>query len=556
MSRIHILNERLCNLIAAGEVVERPSAVVKELVENSIDAHSTEIIIKITNGGMDQIIVNDNGFGMNIDDLELAFQAHATSKLNNEHQLFAIETLGFRGEAIPSIAAISKITITSNDGQGANTKTVAFGTGEPSKPAARETGTTVIVEALFYRTPARLKHLKSVEYESSLITDLLQKFALSHPNISFSYWKDDKQVFVTKGSGSLEPAIYALYGYETFQQLIPVEYHDYDFAVKGFISNTHFSKSTKQSINLFINQRMIYSASLVKTIVESYHDHFAPGRYPLVILNITTDPHLADVNVSPTKWSVRISKEQALKELLATMINNALQVNQQPVTHHNTKLPSIEQSTLYLDETFTYNTQVNEEFVEQPTNQLQVIGQLHGKYIIAGTIDALWIIDQHAAQERYNYEKFKQCLEQPLSHQQEVLTVPFELTLSQIQQLAEITEHLALIGIIIESYGIKSVIVRAIPLWMHDIDVNSVVIDLIDWLTSGETINVGTLRKHTLATLACHSSVRFNEFLDRSQMQQLVNNLMKCDNPFNCPHGRPTVVKIDDKQLLKEFNRE
>jgi len=399
-------------------------------------------------------------------------------------------------------------------------------------------------------------YLKSVEYESSLITDLLQKFALSHPKISFSYWKDDKQIFVTKGAGSLEPAIFALYGYETFQQLIPVEYHDYDFAIKGFISNTHFSKSTKQSINLFINQRMIYSASLVKTIVEAYHDHFAPGRYPLVILNITTDPHLADVNVSPTKWSVRISKEQALKELLTTMINQALQVNQQPVSHQNTKMPSIEQSSLYLNETYDYESHINEDIVEQPKSQLQVIGQLHGKYILAGTADALWIIDQHAAQERYNYEKFKQCLEQPMSHQQEVLTVPFELTLSQIQQLTLTIEHLTSIGITIEPFGIKSVIVRAIPLWMHDIDVNSVVIDLIDWLTSDEVINVGNLRKHALATLACHSSVRFNEYLDRTQMQQLVNNLMKCDNPFNCPHGRPTVVKIDEKQLLKEFNRE
>ncbi|MFV0255317.1 MAG: DNA mismatch repair endonuclease MutL [Erysipelotrichaceae bacterium] len=565
MSKIIKLDDHLRNLISAGEVVDRPSTIVKELVENSIDAKASRITVKITGGGLDSIKVIDNGLGMNKEEAVLAFYPFATSKIKKAADLNKISTLGFRGEALAAISSVSEVELITNDKDETTKIIYSFGKLQEQSISAREIGTSVSVSKLFYQTPNRLKFLKNVEYESYTIASLLQKFALSYPNIAFAYYKDDKEVFTSKGNNNIKELLFELYGKEAYSHFIEVEQADYDFKVSGFISDSHYSKSNKTGINIFLNQRLIGSQELQKTIIKAYGDYLADKRYPIVILNIESDPFLTDVNVTPTKWQIRISKEKALKNLIEKTITTALFEKSQP------KLLTREPAS---NDSFNYASSLSENSNIQETsyqffeldlaNNYQrasaidfpvVVGQALGKYILAYFNDEILIIDQHAAQERINYEKFKEELAKEKIITQSTFIEPITIESSKMQRLAEINDNLKTIGITLEAFGPNKVISREIPIWMNNIDVVQFIKDMIDYTLENNKIEITELRKHTLATLACHSSVRFNEHLNIFAQKIIVEDLFKCENPYHCPHGRPTIVKLSDKELIKEFNR-
>jgi DNA mismatch repair protein MutL len=323
MSRIHTLSEQLTNIIAAGEVVERPMGVVKELVENSIDAQATTIEVIITQGGLESIVVNDDGQGMDPEDVALAFKRHSTSKISNQDDLQRLATHGFRGEALPSIASVSSCLCVTNNGQAATKAHISYGKTIEVAPTFASKGTSMRVEGLFLKTPARLKHMKSIPYENALILDVMQKFALSYPHIAFTCVIDDKKVLETRGSHLMD-VIYRIYGKDIAQHCVPFEANHHDFKVRGVLGAPHLHRSSRKDMVLFTNSRMIRSTSITRALIEGYSQFIPKDRYPFAVLFIDMDQQLLDVNVHPSKWEVRISKEKELQTWLTHVIYSAL----------------------------------------------------------------------------------------------------------------------------------------------------------------------------------------------------------------------------------------
>ena len=447
MSRIHVLDEHLTNMIAAGEVVEKPMGVVKELVENSIDAQATRIIVRVVNGGRDMIEVSDDGIGMDQEDAVRAFSRHATSKILRSEDLWDIHTMGFRGEALPSIASVSKTSLLTSDGSQSTEIILEYGKIIKAGPAASARGTTVRVENLFLKTPARLKHLKSGNTEFNAIIDLMQKFALGNPQIAFELYADDKLKLQTPGNGSLDETMMHIYGLETAKNSIPVEFSDYDFSVKGVLVFPSINRSTKQYINCFINGRIVRSFLIQKAIIDAYREFMMPDRYPVCVLNIDVDYQLVDVNVHPSKWEIRLSKERQLCSLIQTNVNEVLKKQFKP---GEIKLPKqnvrIEEKPLF-ETTYTevrhddVFQEKAEEYVpaerkEEPAvvvERFQYLAQLHGNYILACDEDNLYIVDQHAAMERCMYEDIQQEIENnDVMTQDLIVPLMIELTPAEI----------------------------------------------------------------------------------------------------------------------------
>ncbi|HQB32842.1 MAG TPA: DNA mismatch repair endonuclease MutL, partial [Erysipelotrichaceae bacterium] len=443
MSKIRILDELLSNMIAAGEVVERPMGVVKELIENSIDAKATRIEIRLMNGGLDYIGITDNGCGMDKKDATAAFNRHATSKISEVNDLWQISTMGFRGEALPSIASVSKVSLTTNDGSDSTLVKVEYGKIAEAKPFGAPEGTTIKVEGLFYKTPARLKHLKSGNVELNLILDLVSKMALSHPEISFELSNDGQTRIQTNGSGSLLEVIMAIYGVEVARKCIAVDFEDYDFRVSGYIVNPAISRATRQYINTFINSRIIKSYQIQKAIIEGYKGYLMSDRYPIAIVNIGIDYKLVDVNVHPSKWEIRISKEKQLYKLVTTKISEVLKREMTPsdLLLKNLSKPQKENIDRIIEpakeETYQTFQQpalniVQEEIFDylemEQTHRFKYLAQLHGKYILANDEENLYIIDQHAAQERCMYEEIQnQIMEKSITTQHLLLPLVIEV---------------------------------------------------------------------------------------------------------------------------------
>ena len=572
MNKIITLEEHLRNLIAAGEVVDRPSAIVKELIENAIDAAGKQITVHIKNGGLDEITVADDGEGMSKTDLELAFLPHTTSKIRQAGDLNRVTSLGFRGEALAAIGAVSRAECLTNDGNNGHRLVNNFGSITPAQPQSRDRGTTITVTQLFYQTPARLKFLKTVDYETALISDILQKFALSYLDISFRYLNNGKEVFYSPGNNKLEELLFNIYGPAIYKHFKLLEVADYDFKVFGYITDAHYSRSNRFGISLFINNRLINANNLTKAISKAYGDYLPKGRYPLVVLKISTDPQLTDVNVSPTKWQIRISKESGLIALLDRGIKEVLrqessaqiaalfkEKEEDPQT--TTEQRPSEYAKVSPEEKVVYQQlQLDESPVllqEDPViaHLPTVIGQAFGKYIIASFSDELWLIDQHAAMERCNYEKFRAALLISNAPSQLLNLPPIEVTMGHIQRLAAINEQLKPLGLKFEEYGVNKLLIRSIPLWISQVDIEAVLAEVLDFCLANEQVDITELRKAALYSLSCHSSIKFNEYLNAEQQNQLVKDLLSCENPYNCPHGRPTIVKLTDKQLAKEFAR-
>ena len=592
MSKIHVLSEHLTNMIAAGEVVDRPANIVKECVENSMDAHAHVIDVQVYQGGIERIIITDDGDGMDHQDANLAFYRHATSKIQNEDDLFNIGTMGFRGEAIPSIASVAHMDMQTSNGQEGTHIIYDYGKKLEDEKVDCPKGCKIDVSGLFIKTPARFKHLKSVNYEFSIIANLINRLALSHPDIRFTLSHDDHIVFQTTGDGNLKQILYQMYGREVAKNAIPFDAHSDDFHIHGYAVQPKITRATKYFMFLSLNTRLIRSNAIQKAILDAYEDFLPKNRYPIVVLQIESDTQLVDVNVHPNKWEVRLSKQGELltciKDTLTKTLRESLQTvevkkikktpvyeqpsiqfpypiqeaKQEPIHENRIKEDTILNSfTDYVPQKVEENIPVEEESTSHDHgygffDHLQVLAQLHDSYILCSNPEGLVIIDQHAAQERYHYEQIKETLKERCTQKQPLmLPLRVNVTSDVIAQVDNINEKTDFFGLHFDVFGDDQVIIREIPLWFHDVDQEAFLNDLLDYFVKNQDVYMLALRHKVLATIACHSSIRFNRPLSKAEMQQVIDDLKKCKQPYHCPHGRPTVITMSDDDLRKEFER-
>ena len=584
MGKIHQLDTQTANMIAAGEVVERPMGVVKELVENAIDAGSTRITVSVIDGGMTKITVRDNGIGMDSEDALNAFKRHATSKIKGQNDLFDIHTLGFRGEALPSIASVSKVTLTTSDGNDSTRVQIEYGEIKNAGNYPCDEGTEISVEGLFYRTPARLKHLKSGSYENTLIQDVIVKFAFSYPSIAFTFISNDRISFQTTGKGNLLEVIYQAWGREAGENAIAVDFSDYDYHVTGYIVKPSLTRVSRNCMHVFLNGRMVRTFRLYKSILDGYEDFIVKGRNPLVVLNVEMDPQLLDVNVHPSKWEVRISKENQLEYLIKDNIREALKSTiLAPVAEVKAAVQKVSVEPIFFDtnsalvtpfvakkevtvtpvvETKPSETIKEEKIIEEKEIQheklpeMTVIGQLHEKFILCSTEKGLAILDQHACQERVHYEELLQKLDETTPVMMELL-VPISILAGNdlVERVDEINASISDMHFQFEPFGRDTFIVRSVPMWMKEVEEERFLQDVIDNFKNDRDSKYARMEKKKIATMACHSSIRFNRTLSLDEMKEVVKQLYKCQNPYHCPHGRPTFIILDEKELTKEFLR-
>ena len=561
MNKIHILSSQLSNMIAAGEVVERPGSVIKELVENSIDAKSTRIEITIEHAGRTLMEVRDNGEGMNQVDLSQSIVRHATSKIRDEYDLFRIKTLGFRGEALPSIASVSNLTITSSDGTGPGYQLKITDGLTTIQPTSSRQGTIVTVEQLFYNTPARLKFLRNDYIESSHIIDVVTRIALGHPTIAFQLVMDQSTVFTTDGRGDVLSIMTQIFGKDTTQQIKPFVFQSHDVTIQGFLGLPSLAKSHRYAMYTLVNGRSVTLPKINQAILEAYRPFLPPVRYPWIFLHFNVDPSLVDVNVHPTKKEVRLSKEEGLKLALIPAIKEALQQqNLSPMVTYD-PLP-LSQPTLESNQPNI--KEINQEVgwiplsfeQQQQRMKLTVMAQMHLTYLVCSDDQgSIYLIDQHAADERIRYERQLDLLKDKQLAVAPLVPVMVDLKPSQIKLLTE--ERLQLlksIGLELEPFGANVLKVNTIPSWaLHQAQVY--VEDLLHQLFEEPTLQPDKLRLYALASKACKTSIKAQDVLTLEAMQSLVNRLLDCQFPYTCPHGRPTMVQFSKRQLESMFNR-
>ena len=579
MAKIKIMDELLANKIAAGEVVEKCASVVKELVENSIDANATEIKIELKESGTKLIKVIDNGIGMDKEDAVLAFNRHATSKLYDEETLFHINTLGFRGEALASIASVSEVTLkTCSNNIGT---LVELDGGKIIKQEACEArkGTLIEVKNLFYNTPARLKHMKSLYTELFNITDYVNKLALSYPKIKFTLINDDKILLNTDGSGNLLKVINAIYGLDITKKMIEVEGTNNDYDISGYISKPEIHRSNRNSMITIVNGRVVRNIELNKIINDSYHSYKPDNRYPVVVLNITTDPTLVDVNIHPTKMDVKFSKTQELLELTEQIIKEKLSTKKELIPH--IEVEEKEEKTEYKEQVLNLERveeekveyQKNEEVtpkeeyilindnIEEPSKdrlpELYPVGLVHGTYIVCQNETGMYLIDQHAAKERINYEYYKKKLGNPNNNSTSLLfPITLELSNKDFIILKENFDVLENMKFKIEEFGLNSVIIKEHPTWLPKGYEKEAIENIIETIVNFEkNFSIEKFNESIATMMSCKLAIKANMNITLEEMETLINDLRKCDNPFNCPHGRPTMIYYTKYDLEKLFKR-
>ena len=576
MGKIKVLDAALANMIAAGEVVERPSSIVKELVENSIDAGASEIYISIKESGRKEILVRDDGCGMSKEDLLVAFTRHATSKIASQRDLFNISTLGFRGEALPSISAVARVHVQScEEGQNGweidvqETKIIDI------KPSVSRKGTTVVVQDLFYNTPARLKHLKSDFVETANILETVTNIAFGCPNIKITLVNNDKTSFYSRGNGDVKEIIAEAYGLETAKQLIHVDFSDNDFRVTGYIGTFTNHRANRKYMNFSLNNRAVKIPALQAVLIEAYQNYLPVNRYPIAVLNIEADPHLVDVNVHPSKREVRLSKDDVLYSLVKENIRNSLiattmipkvKIEEKKEIHPTINLDEEDFSKILREDTprFEYepvkeevreeNKEAKEE-INPKINRMRPIGQIHGTYIVAESIDGFYLIDQHAAMERINFEKYYRSLDNNTLTTDLLVPRVIELSHREIQTLSSKLELLKEVGIKAEVFGSNALRVTGIPLWMSKEDIDLYTNGVIEQILNNRDIDVMALRQHAVATIACKASLKANHKLTIEEQQELLDRLLLCKNPHSCPHGRPVMIFYSTYELEKLFKR-
>ncbi len=589
MANIKVMDEILSNKIAAGEVVEKCVSVVKELVENSIDAKSSEIKIELVDSGTVEIKVIDNGIGMDSDDAKLAFQRHATSKLYDEDDLYRIDTLGFRGEALPSIASVSEIILkTSTGGMG---NLIHFKGGKLiklEKCDARK-GTSITVKNLFYNTPARLKHLSSLNTELSNIVDYINRIALSYPDIKFTLTNNNRILLNTPGDNTLLKVINSIYGIDVTKNMLDINNYNNDYEISGFISKPVVNRANRNHVITLVNGRVVRNNEINKTIIESYHTYMPETKFPIVVLKIEVDSSLIDVNIHPTKMDIKFSNITELKNLIKTTIIDRLNsINLIPTieTPKPITYEEIPVKNNYVQETIDFTPSNNENIIsfikqeliedisvtltkneelvvegktEKKDNipELYIAGYAFGTYIICQNDLGLYLIDQHAAKERINYEKTSYMLSHPSDKNISMLfPITIELPLNEFMIIKENINILNDMYFEISEFGMNSFIVKSHPIWLpknHEEEAIRKIFDLV--ISMKDNFTLEKFNDRVAMTMACKMSIKANDNLSNEEMEELIKDLRKCNNPYTCPHGRPTIINFTKYELEKMFKR-
>ncbi len=575
-----LMSDNLANKIAAGEVVEKCASVVKELVENSIDAGSSEIKIELEQSGVKSIKVTDNGCGMDNEDAVMCFYSHATSKIKNEDDLYNINTLGFRGEALPSIASVSNITIKTCDGENSVIYELEAGKIKDKKSGDLRKGTSIEVKDLFYNTPARLKYLNSLYTELANITECVNKAALSNTNIRFTLINDGKTLLKTDGSGNLLKTINDIYGVKIAKKMLKISGENDDYQIDGYISLPEITKSNRNSIITIVNKRVVRNQELNRCINEAYHTYKPDNRYPIIVLTIDVDSSLIDVNVHPSKMDIKFSNFDELKKLVFDKIRSTLD--------KTLLVPDIDNSSLNvsnivneikIDEsndnekkeeiTFDFqDTDVVDNFVKEEDEKynkeekiilpkMYPIGAVLGTYIICQNENGMYIIDQHAANERINYEKYKKAMGNPKNDKISMLfPINIEYPTNEFIIIKENLDFIKSLNIDIEEFGVNSFIIKAHPTWFKEGYEEEFIRNILEKIVTMEkNFNVERFNDSVSATMACKASIKGNEAVSIEEMEHLINELAKTDNPYTCPHGRPTVIHYPVYELEKLFKR-
>ncbi len=622
MGKIKKLDDILANKIAAGEVVERPASVVKELLENAIDANSTVVEIELAEAGLASICVLDNGMGMEEEDCLLAFERHATSKIKDENDLFRIRTLGFRGEALPSIASVSELELKTSTGEDAGTYLYLKG-GEIVKheKSTSRKGTEITVRNLFFNTPARLKYMKTIHTELGNITDIVNRIALAHPDVSIKLTHHDKKILHTNGNGDVRQVLAAIYGMNVARKLVQIDVESLDFTINGYMALPEINRASRNYLTLIVNGRYVKSLVAQKAILEGFHTLLPIGRYPVGYLSITMDPILVDVNVHPTKLEVRFSKETELYHLIILGIKEAFRkqrlipeaaepkktkkvetlqetftfehrTSPEPIPAQSVTFPREAEAKLSIKETpkqlvveesfieqseiepLTRNLseQVKEstlseeeiipvetEIIEAETEKLPPlypIGQMHGTYILAQNENGLYIIDQHAAQERIKYEYFRDKVGE-VQHEVQELLIPhhIELSANEYLLLDENKEELKKVGLFLEQFGHNTFIVRSHPQWFPKGEETEIIDNIVQQVIKEKKVDIKKLREDAAIMMSCKGSIKANRHLRNDEIFALLETLRKAESPFTCPHGRPIIIHHSTYELEKMFKR-
>ncbi|MCX8174170.1 MAG: DNA mismatch repair endonuclease MutL [Thermoplasmata archaeon] len=569
MQRIRVLSEELIGKIAAGEVVENPASVVKELVENAIDAGATEIGVEIEDGGKKKIKVMDNGCGMSAEDARIAWQRHTTSKIASPDDLFAIRTLGFRGEALASIAAVSRLTILTRDensdaGIELQIENLQI---KSERIVGMNRGTTVIVSDLFYNTPARLKHLKSERVELLRIMDVVVRYAIAYPEIALRFSTEKGTVLNKKPESDERAGLVPVLGLENAKALIPVRWVKGSVEIRGFISKPDVQKPSSDHIYLYVNKRWFYSKTIVNAVRDAYGEHLMKGKYPVALIFIQIPYNEVDVNVHPAKTEVRFADERAVIETVIACVRAAIKKEMEyhqimrevhEIGEGKGKLPVVE--------TFTEKTSVTREAIaeysaqhrsepaiEEPQKKIRVLGQVLNAYIVAEVDGELLLVDQHAACERIAYEKlrnFEKVMKQNL-----LTPIVVELSPKEARTLVEFRELLTSLGFEIEEFGTRTFTVRSVPAVGSAIATKESFREILADLSEGKFRDAEDRIEAVLKTIACKSSVKAGDPLSFEKMYDILKQLYRCALPDNCPHGRPTVLRYTRKDLDRMFLR-
>ena len=576
MSKIRVMSENLANKIAAGEVVEKCASVVKELVENSIDAGATNIKVNLIDGGLTSINIIDNGSGMDKEDAVLSFSRHATSKIYKDDDLYFIETLGFRGEALASIASVAEVNMDTCSKEIGTHVHIKGGNMDIVEPTSARPGTSITITNLFYNTPARLKYLKSEATELNNCVQFIEKLSLSRPDIAFTLTNNDRVVVKTSGSNNLLKTIHEIYGLNVSSNMLEIKASSDDFEITGFVGKPGILKKNRNHFNTIVNGRVVRNNDINRAINDAYNTYKHEGFYPIVVINIETDPTLVDVNIHPTKQDIKMSKIEELTGILYKTIKEAL--------YNNLLIPSaiVDESLNKVDILFTppsvYDkdnkvtevmqtsfdlgtTKSEEETVIKNETfkrlKLYPVGQVHGTYIIAENEDGMFILDQHAAHERVNYEMIKKKFsEETPSYTDMLVPLQIELTTSDYEAFMENKGVLEDLGFKIEEFGINTIAFKAHPTWLtknFEGDNLRTIVDLV--ITNHKNFNKDRFLDSLAKMVSCKMSVKANEHLSLSEMEGLLNDLVKCDNPYNCCHGRPSIMKFTNYELEKMFKR-
>lgn len=581
MGIIKIMDENLSNKIAAGEVVEKVSSVVKELVENSIDAGSTIIDVNLVDAGIKEITVTDNGKGMDKTDALLAFSAHATSKIKNENDLFFISTLGFRGEALPSIASVSEVTLITNDGTLGTKIEMKGGKLISDEIVSANKGTKVTVKNLFFNTPARLKFLKSYYTELNGVIALIEKLALSHPKISFKLTADEKELIKTSGSNDLLKVIHEIYGYAVSKNMEYIKGSNLDYDIDGYVSNINVYKSTRKDMTTLVNGRIVTNQYLNKIIKDAYHTYLAENKYPIVVININVDPTIVDVNIHPTKQDIKFSKMDTLEELLFPLIrdklkniNNIFKVEEATINAYeeeyneysinNDFVVKEEEAKPFIEETKINFVQTEEDkpleattVEEEKPSLLHPVGLAMGTYLFATDEENVYMIDIHAANERINYEKLlNELKKKEVSKISMLFPVNIELTKNEFMTVMENKDFITSLGIDFEEFGINTIRITSHPTYLREGYETESLKRIFDLIINGnQKFDRVKFNEQLAINLSCKMSVKGNTNIGLDEQDILLKRLFKCEFPYTCPHGRPTIIKYSRYELEKMFKR-